>query len=328
MIYLRKVIRLPFLIAISALLFLSACSDPEFEKASSSLKAAEADLGNLEAALNPSNISQSAITLPNLRYLKQYAAAVRRINPQMSELVSTLEAEGTNKGGSYLFLRQRLNTAQALFDTDAERSRNAAISASTEAIAVSLAAKPDAFNDSLIDVINVLADMSKGELPKFKFGETEDKSMPPTQHLVGNPRYGSWNSGSGGSFWAWYGQYRLFSDVLGWRSGYRYNQDYWYRSRSGSYYGDVGRHYYGTNANNNSWRKAGLKQPSIKSNKASPAAVKSFKSTKRLSTYAPRTKQAPRAMAKTYAAKNVSSYSNARSSPSRTGGYGGRSGGK
>ncbi|MEH6404776.1 MAG: hypothetical protein V7750_15475 [Sneathiella sp.] len=328
MIHFRKVIQLPFLIAISALLFLSACSDPEFEKASSSLKAAEVDLGNLEVALNPSNISQAAVTLPNLQYLKQYAAAVRRINPDMKELVSTLEAEGTNKGGSYLFLKQRLDAAKHLFATDAEKSRTAAISASTEAIAVSHASKPDVFNDSLIDVVNVLADMSKGALPKLKFGATEDKTMPPTQHLVGNPRYGSWNSGSGGSIWAWYGQYRLFSDVLGWRSGYRYNQDYWYRSRSGSYYGDVGRHYYGTGKNNNTWRKAGLKQPSVKSNKASPAAVKSFKSTKRLSTYAPRTKQAPKAMAKTYAAKNVSSYSNARSSPSRTGGFGRRSGGK
>lgn len=325
MIYLRKVMHLPFLIAISALIFLSACSDPEFEKASSSLKAAEVDLLNLATTLSPSTQGAAAVTLPNLRYLKQYAAVVRSINPGMEELISTLEAEGTVKGGSYLFLKQRLDAANIVFIDDAERSRNAAISVSTEATAISQASKPDVFNDSLVDVINVLADMSEGQLPKLKFGETTDKTMPPTQHLVGNPRYGSWGSGG---LWVWYGQYRLFSDILGWRSGYRYNQDYWYRSRSGSYYGDVGRHYYGTGKNNNTWQKAGLRQPGVKTNKASPAAVKSFKSSKRLSTYAPRTKQAPRAMAKTYAAKNVSSYSNARSSPSRTGGFGGRSGGK
>lgn len=325
MIYLRKVIQLPFLIAFSALLLLSACSDPEFDKASSSLKTAEIDLINLKAALSPS--TQDA-ALPNLQYLKQYATAVRRINPGMEELISTLEAEGTVKGGSYLFLKQRLDAANILFLNEAKRSRNAALSVLAEATAVSHASKPDVFNDSLVDVINVLADMSKGQLPKLKFGETTDKTMPPTQHLVGNPRYGSWGNGSGGGLWVWYGQYRLFSDVLGWGSRYRYNQDSWYRSRSGSYYGDVGRHYYGTPQNNNTWQRASIKQPKVSANKASAATVKSFKSTNRLSTFAPRTKTPPSSMAKTYAAKNVSSYSNTRTSPSRTGGFGGRSGGK
>ncbi len=39
---------------------------------------------------------------------------------------------------------------------------------------------------------------------------------PPGYEYVGNPQYGSWQSGSGGgSFWMWYGGYRIFSDLLG-----------------------------------------------------------------------------------------------------------------
>jgi len=328
MTYFRKVLRLPFFFVLSALLFLSGCTDPEFEKASTSLQKAEVDLQNLDLVLSGEAQSQSLSELPNLRYLKEYARIVKRISPQMGSLVTTLEAEGTVRGGSYLFLKQRLDTAKSNFSDNSDVSRASAMAVSSEAIAISRAASPVVFNDSLVDVINVLADMSKGELPKLKFGETTDKTMPPTQHLVGNPRYGSWGQGSGTSLWVWYGQYRLFSDVLGRGSGYRYNQNSWYRSRSGSYYGDVGRHYYGTNQNNRSWSKAGSRQPNIPTNKASKSTLKSFKSTNRLSTYAPRTSKAPKSMAKTYAAKNVSSYSNTRSSPSKSGGFGGRRGGK
>ncbi|OUR80731.1 hypothetical protein A9Q83_00365 [Alphaproteobacteria bacterium 46_93_T64] len=328
MIHLRKVLQLPFIFALSVLLLISGCTDPEFEKANVSLQKAEVDLKNLEVALSGARASSSLSLLPNLIYLKQYASAVRRINPSMEELIATLEQEGSVKGGSYQFLKKRYENTAYSFLNDGESSRAVAMATTAEATAVSQAAKPVVFNDSLIDVINVLADMSKGELPKLKFGETKDKTMPPTQHLVGNPRYGGWGHGSGGSLWVWYGQYRLFSDVLGWGRGYRYNQDSWYRSRSGSYYGDIGRHYYGTNRNNRSWKGASRKQPNIPANKASQSTLRSFKSTKRLSTYAPRTARAPKSMAKTYAAKNVSSYSNARSSPSRSGGFGGRSGGK
>jgi len=338
MFYIRKVLRLPFLLAFTALLFLSACADPELEKADVGLKQAEAAIGDLETILTKSERGSGASLLPNLAYLQQYAATMRRINPDMGQLISTLEAEGTVKGGSFQFLKTRLANAKKIFETQADSSREAAITVATEAEAITRAAQPDVFNDSLVDVINVLADMSKGELPKLKFGETTDKSMPPTQHLVGNPRYGSWG-GSGGNLWVWYGQYRLFSDVLGWGSGYRYNRDSWYRSRSGSYYGDVGRYYYGSNRTNAVWSRTAQKQPKVALNKASPSTVRSFKSTKRLSTYAPRATGAPKSMAKAYKAKNTSSYAktsrfsksryaNIRSSPRRSGGFGRRSGGK
>ena len=320
----RNVISIPFFLLIAAGLLLSGCSDPELEKATSTFKQAEIELGRLEISLANGSVAE----LPNLRYLKQYADIVRRIEPDMNELISTLQAEGTTKGGLFTSLKNRLGNAKQYLGKEAQASREAAMAVSVEAAAIALAAKADIFNDSLVDVINVLADMSKGKLPKLNFAETSDKTMPPTQHLVGNPAYGSWQRGSGGGFWVWYGQYRLFSDVLGWNRGYHYNQNYWYRSRSASYYGDVGRHYYGSGRNNRSWARAANRQPNVAANKAQPSRVKRFKSTNRLSNYAPRTRSAPRQMAQSYQAKRTSSYSNSRSAPSRSGGFSGRSAGK
>ena len=324
MIKFRKVVSIPFFLLLAAGLLLSACTDPNLEKATNSVGQADTAGVRLEAFL----AAGSANALPNLRYLKQYANLVGRQQPDMRELVGTLQAEGTDKGGLFVSLKNRLADTKQRLGTDAPASREAAMAVGAEAAAIALAAKPDVFNDSLVDVINVLADMSKGKLPKLKFSETSDKTMPPTQHLVGNPAYGSWRGGSGGGFWVWYGQYRLFSDVLGWNRGYRYNQDYWYRSRSASYYGDVGRHYYGSGRNNQSWSRAAARQPRVAANKASPARVKRFKSSNRLSNYAPRTRSAPRQVAQAYRAKRTSSYSNSRSAPSRSGGFSGRSAGK
>ncbi|MBL4720145.1 MAG: hypothetical protein JKY20_03305 [Alphaproteobacteria bacterium] len=320
----RKVIFAPFFLLFSVLFMASACSDPEFEKASQALNQAESETSRLASLLKTKAVG----SLPNLRYLQQYGEVVRRVEPDMAPLVSTLEAEGTVDGGMFTILTTRLASAKEKFATEASASRNAAIAVGVEAIAISQAAKPDVFNDSLVDVINVLADMSKGKLPKLNFSETNDKTMPPTQHLVGNPAYGNWRSQSGGgSFWVWYGQYRLFSDVLGW-GRYRYNQNYWYRSRSASYYGDVGRHYYGTDRNNRSWAQARRRQPNVAANKAQPSRIKRFRSANRLSTYAPRTNAAPRSMTRQNRTNRTSSYANTRSAPSRSGGFGGRRGGK
>jgi len=319
-----KAIFAPSSLLLSVMFMTSACSDPEFEEASHALNQAEEEVSRLESLLKTTAVG----FLPNLRYLRQYGEIVRQIEPGLGPLASTLEAEGTVEGGMFTILKTRLASAKQKFTTEANASRKASIAVGVEATAITQAAKPDVFNDSLVDVINVLSDMSKGKLPKLNFSKTNDKTMPPTQHLVGNPAYGSWQSRpGGGSFWGWYGQYRLFSDVLGW-GRYRYDQNYWYRSRSASYYGDVGRHYYGTNQNNRSWSQAAKRQPNVAANKARPARVKRFRSANRLSTYAPRTNAAPRSMTSQNRSKRTSSYANTRSAPSRSGGFGGRRGGK
>lgn len=71
-------------------------------------------------------------------------------------------------------------------------------------------------------------------------GQTSDAKGPPGYEHVGNQRYGSWQrSSSGTSFWVFYGQYRLFSDLLGGNRIYRGDYNNYRNSRSGRqpYYG-------------------------------------------------------------------------------------------
>ena len=71
-------------------------------------------------------------------------------------------------------------------------------------------------------------------------GKESTTAGPPGYEYVGNPRYGSWHTdSSGSSFWVFYGQYRLFSDLLGFG---RINRSYYDDYRS---YNTSGRPYYG-----------------------------------------------------------------------------------
>lgn len=81
-----------------------------------------------------------------------------------------------------------------------------------------------------------------------KDGKSDESLAPPGYAYVGDPRYGQWrNDSSGRSFWVFYGQYRLLSDLLG-ADGriFRNNYDTYrgYRSRKQPYYGPNQR--YGT----------------------------------------------------------------------------------
>ncbi|MEW6264308.1 MAG: hypothetical protein AB1641_14655 [Thermodesulfobacteriota bacterium] len=73
-----------------------------------------------------------------------------------------------------------------------------------------------------------------------KDGKVEGAYGPPGYEYVGDTRYGHWQTNtSGQSFWTFYGQYRLFSDLLGGGPIYRdhYNSYSSYRSQGRPYYG-------------------------------------------------------------------------------------------
>ena len=80
------------------------------------------------------------------------------------------------------------------------------------------------------------------------FGSFEDEKItnptPAGLAFVGNPQYGRWQTDDRGtSFWAWYGAYRLFGDLLGARGQpYYYRRDEWdtwsTRYRGQPYYGE------------------------------------------------------------------------------------------
>ena len=64
---------------------------------------------------------------------------------------------------------------------------------------------------------------------------------PPGYGYVGNKQYGSWQTGSGGSFWVFYGQYALMRDLLGMGRGPILQRNYdnyrTHRTQQRPYYG-------------------------------------------------------------------------------------------
>jgi hypothetical protein len=212
----------------------------------------------------------------NANIIKQYAVLVERERPDVAKLTRELAREGTTGGLAYGSLKQRLDDVNR-----APQDEKQADLAFEDLQRISAAADVVVFNDSLIDVVNVLADLSNGKLPRMQVPESEPKSAQGAgSHLVGNPRYGSWQRNSSGqSFWVFYGQYALMRDLFFRRGPYYYSD--WYPNRRWSYYGDVGRNYYGTRADTSRWDRAQKTYPNTRPRRTYGA----LRSQRRLSTY-------------------------------------------
>lgn len=248
--------------------------------------------------------------LPNIRVIRTYADFVRAERPELAKLAGELRKEATVQGLKFTNLGARLKAVDAKPRGEAEASR-----ALDDIVRIEAAADPVVFNDSLVDVLNVLADLSGGKLARMEGAASEKPSEHGAgSHLVGNPAYGSWQRDSaGGSFWAWYGAYALFRDVF-WRPGRYYHND-WYPRRGWSYYGDVGRNYYGSRADQRRWGDAARRHPNVPRK-----TYRNLRSERRLSTYG---RSDTRSAAKTV--RRASSYSGYGSSVRGTG-TGGRTG--
>lgn len=75
--------------------------------------------------------------------------------------------------------------------------------------------------------------------------QASTEATPPGMVYVGDPQYGEWNTNNGTSFWVFYGQYRLFSDLISGPNPYHYRSEYndWnrnYRYQQQPYYSGSG----------------------------------------------------------------------------------------
>ncbi|MCJ8274392.1 MAG: CHAD domain-containing protein [Psychrosphaera sp.] len=220
-------------------LLVTACTSKEeqIQKAvDQQARATAAALQQLEKALDDKRIRNTTI-------LSQYATTLKAKKPELGALIDHLAKDATVQGPLYsnLVLRfdQAKNNAKAFADPNQRIN---------ELQAISEGAQLSLFNDALSDPINVLADMSDGTLPRVNAISRESEVSAnnaqggPGSQLVGNPNYGNWQTGSGGtSFWAWYGMYSMFSNVMGYN---RYNYGGWGQNRGYSYYSDYGRNRY------------------------------------------------------------------------------------
>ncbi|MGD8932802.1 MAG: hypothetical protein PVI52_09555 [Chromatiales bacterium] len=194
--------------------------------------------------------------LSNGRLIEAYAENLSAAKPELSSVTELLAKDATTNGTLYKSLQTRLAALPDEVD-----NRDQFIPAFEELQSLNAATDPAIFNDSLLDVVNTLADLSDGDLPRVSIPRDEDVSSVKGgghvagSYLVGNPAYGQWKSDSGGSsFWEFYGQYRLFSDLFLGRDYYRgpIRYDDWYGGRARySYYNDYARSTYGTRSDRN-----------------------------------------------------------------------------
>lgn len=218
---------------VMTLFLLSACGDPIKEQAVQQLPITEQRVTQLGEALNSGQVR-------NANLIQQYADKVAAKKPNLSALINEFKKDASTQGPMYRALLDRVNTAknqpqmfassQALYD---------------ELLNIYQAADPVLFSDALSDPLNVLADMSDGQLPRVNsLSKAQSQKANNSQdfgtgeQLIGNPSYGHWQTGSNGmSFWAWYGMYSMMGDLFGRRTYY----NDWGRSRNYSYYNDYGR---------------------------------------------------------------------------------------
>jgi hypothetical protein len=225
--------RFIYWVALLPLIMLVGCGDPVKEQVIQQLPLTEQRVTQLGDALTNGQVR-------NANLIQQYADKVANQKPDLLPLINEFRKDASIEGPMYVALLDRVNTAknqpqmfassQALYD---------------ELLNIYQAADPVLYSDALSDPLNVLADMSDGQLPRINaLSKAQSQQANNAQdfgtgeQLIGNPSYGQWQTGSNGmSFWAWYGMYSMMGDLFGRRTSY----NDWGRSRNYSYYNDYGR---------------------------------------------------------------------------------------
>ncbi|WP_108945500.1 hypothetical protein [Shewanella halifaxensis] len=214
---------------------LAGCGDDRPDQIAKYQQLTQQRLDTLSNMLNDGQVR-------NANLLKQYVQVLEKQKPDLSPLLNELATDATNRGPMFTSLTRRLTDSQNpanYVDLDQQLA---------EVENLYQAADSSLFNDMLSDPLNVVADMSDGTLARVNSISREAAALAngaedfgAGSQLVGNPAYGSWQTGSNGmSFWAWYGMYSMFSNLTRGPIGY----DRWSSRRNYSYYNDVGRYRY------------------------------------------------------------------------------------
>nr|VFJ49204.1 MAG: hypothetical protein BECKDK2373C_GA0170839_102430 [Candidatus Kentron sp. DK] len=266
------------------LLVLSGCSNQYAEETEKRVATVEKQLDELGRKIDSGALSNALL-------IKTYANKLTRKEPAFDEIARALRLDATTGGPLYQGLRQRLTKV----NRNPKNKQEFAI-AWQEIDSLEAGSDPVVYNDALLDVVNTLADLSQGVLPRINVPQnaqtaTVKGGQVPGSYLVGNPAYGQWkNDSSGNSFWEWYGMYRMFTDVLGFAGGGFYGgplyYSSWYSRPRYSFYNDAGRSTYGSWRDRSNWRQGQdrLARKGIRT--AKPKNYGSVAGKKRVSTYA------------------------------------------
>lgn len=221
------------LLIITTALSLFGCGDPVKEQVEQQLPITEKRVSQLRDALSNGQVR-------NANLINQYADKVMAVKPELAPLINEFRKDASVNGPMYKALLDRVNTAK-----NQPKMFESSQALYNELLNIYQAADPVLYSDALSDPLNVLADMSDGQLPRINSlskGQSQQANKAQDfgtgEQLIGNPSYGNWQTGSNGmSFWAWYGMYSMMGDMFGRRTYY----NDWGRSRNYSYYNDYGR---------------------------------------------------------------------------------------
>ncbi|PKH86157.1 hypothetical protein [Colwellia sp. Bg11-28] len=228
-------LKTPFLLLLIIITTLSlvGCGDPVKEQIEQQLPMTEQRVAQLGDALNNGQVRNASL-------IKKYADTVMIHKANLAPLINEFRIDASTDGPMYKSLLDRINTAK-----NQPQMFESSQALYNELLNIYQAADPVLYSDALSDPLNVLADMSDGQLPRINsLSKSQSQQANNAQdfgtgeQLIGNPSYGNWQTGSNGmSFWAWYGMYSMMGDMFGRRTSY----NDWGRQRNYSYYNDYGR---------------------------------------------------------------------------------------
>jgi hypothetical protein len=312
--------KIKLLLIVCFSLLLSACGDERQDRIDANIQSADYLLNNLGESLDNNNIR-------NAMLLKEYAKLLSESKPELKPLLTQLSRDATREGPTYQGLVQRLKTLreqpQVLGDIEAQLFESETLIEASD---------PALYNDALSDPINVIADMSDGQLARVN-AISQQQSLQANgaenngagSQLVGNPGYGQWQTNNSGmSFWHWYGMYSMFSAIT---NPVRY--DRWSSRRDYSYYNDVGRNRYtspqqaksqndlATKTKKQFANNSGFKSPYAKSKTGASAMSGSSRQAQKSTSFSGRSSYSKAKSSSKTKSKAASSFRNSKTTSSR-----------
>lgn len=279
---------------------LSACSNRFEEQLRDTHQQVSSALSYLQEQLDSQQLTNGLL-------IKKYASALVQQKPDYADIASLLKLEASSQGKAYSALTKRLAAVNL-----APNSQQEATAGLQELKLIHSAADLYEFNNSLSDVVNTLAALSDGQLAVVNVSASQRASAQQSNALVGNPAYGSWSQNSSGqSFWAWYGMYSMFSNVVGMN---RYSYGGWASRPNYSYYGSYGRNRWGSSQDVNRNYNLSQRNPTRYNKPSAATRTRYATSSSRSSSYGSSSAKSTSSRNSSYGSSSrSSSYSSSRS---------------
>ncbi|MCH2037497.1 MAG: hypothetical protein MK137_02755 [Rickettsiales bacterium] len=203
-----------------------SCSDPVKDELESLAPSVSKKIEDLNTKLDNNDLTNAII-------LKDYAKKLKKTHPEYTSVANEFLKETKPDNDRIVSMEKRFK--EIMDEPKKFRSHKERL---IEMASLANASDSQIYNDSLIDPINTMADLSQGSLQRLQESRSK-RNADEVSRLVGNPNYGRWENRGGQSIWVWLAAYSIFNNLT---TPYYYHS--WYYNRPWSYYHDYGRDIY------------------------------------------------------------------------------------